>query len=160
MPGSPLYWMTPAPLIPEEIPGHVGWGIGLFVRSRVALTTEVRWDLQGEWDGQNRLLSAQEATSSRVQVPVWAGPVQDWDTDPQDANAVLDLAEEAESQPWHDLVHMVSGADPCDGTSTSRSFIHIEFPPPELRQWVQEHRRWIGLCPYLDSMPISDAPNV
>lgn len=73
--GSPLYWMTPAPLIPEEIPGHVGWGIGLLVRSRVAVTTGVRWDLEGVWDGENRLLSADRATPSRVQVPVWAGPV-------------------------------------------------------------------------------------
>ncbi|MDN6799469.1 MAG: hypothetical protein L0L50_09215, partial [Propionibacterium sp.] len=49
------------------------------------------------------------------------------------------------------LVHMVSGADPCDGTTTHRNWIHTEFPPPEMRQWVQEHRRWIDLCPYLDS---------
>ncbi|MCT2990200.1 hypothetical protein [Propionibacterium freudenreichii] len=160
MPDLPLYWMTPAPLIPEEIPGHVGWGIGLLVRSRVAVTTGVRWDLEGEWDGENRLLSADRATPSRVQVPVWAGPVQDWDTDPEDANTVLDFVREAESQPWNHLVHMVSGADPCDGTTTHRNWIHTEFPPPEMRQWVQEHRRWIDLCPYLDSVPIPDAPNI
>ncbi|AZZ40238.1 hypothetical protein C0Z10_11305 [Acidipropionibacterium jensenii] len=160
MPESPLYWMTPAPLMPEEIPGHLGWGIGLLVRCRVALTTGVRWDLEGEWDHENRLLSADRATPSRVQVPVWAGPVQDWDTDPEDANTVLALVREAESQPWNHLVHMASGADPCDGTTTHRNWIHIEFPPPEMRQWVQDHQPWIDLCPYLDSVPIPDAPNI
>jgi hypothetical protein len=89
----------------------------------------VRWDLEGEWDGENRLLSADRATPSRVQVPVWAGPVQDWDTDPEDANTVLDFVREAESQPWNHLVHMVSWGRPLRRDNNPPQLDPHRIPP-------------------------------